>query len=239
MKAVLSIFIWLFIALMTVLVFLASLFITVFLFPFDRKRKLVHAQGFWWADAIMGFSPFWDLEIGGLENIDPQQTYVLVGNHQSMADIVVVYRTRVQFKWMAKDILFRIPVFGWTMMLMKYIRLSRGAHGSIKDAYQEASQWLRKGVSVLFFPEGTRSTTNQLNPFKNGAFKLAIQEKKPILPIRIDGAREILARGSWIFNTGLHCRLTVLPAIETQGFGPEDFTKLRDLVREKLNTPAT
>ena len=117
---------------------------------------------------------------------------------------------------------------------MKYIKLDRGDYSSIKKVYQEASEWLKKGVSVLFFPEGTRSTTGQMNPFKNGAFKLAIKEKKPILPIYIGGTGGIVPRGSWVFKAKANCKLVVLPAIDTSGFGPQDFSRLRDMVRDKI-----
>jgi 1-acyl-sn-glycerol-3-phosphate acyltransferase len=221
---------------MTLAVFLAALILTILLFPFDRKRKLVHAQGFWWADAIVASNPFWNITVQGQEHIDLRKTYVVVSNHQSFADIVMVYKTRMQFKWVAKEILFNVPVFGWTMSLMKYIRLSRGEFGSIKKTYRQAAEWLREGVSVLFFPEGTRSSSDEMSSFKNGAFKLAIKEKKPILPVRIDGGREIIPRGSWIFKARATCRLTVFPEIDTSAFSPKDFVALRDKVHEILRS---
>ena len=235
MKVAASIAIWVFVAMLTVFVFLATLSVII-LFPFDQKRQIAHAQGYWWADALIKFNPFLKLSLRGLENIDPRQTYVIVANHQSMADIALLYKTHRQFKWVAKDSLFKIPVFGWCMSLMKYIRLSRGKYSSIKDAYQEAGEWLEKGVSVLFFSEGTRSTSERINPFKSGAFRLAIQGKRSILPIRIQGARNVISRGSWIFGVSKECRLTVLPVIETQGFGPDDFERLRGIVHEKLDS---
>jgi 1-acyl-sn-glycerol-3-phosphate acyltransferase len=117
---------------------------------------------------------------------------------------------------------------------MKYINLERGEHGSIRQVYEKAGYWLKNGVSVLFFPEGTRSDSEEMNPFKNGAFKLAIQEKVPILPVLLHGSRNVIPRGSWLFKAKVDSTLTVLPQIDTSGFAPEDFAKLRDLVREKL-----
>ena len=238
MKIILSILFWIITAIVTLGVFLAVLILAIPLFPFDRKRKLSHAQGFWWADAIVASNPFWNITIRGLEHINPRKAYVVVSNHQSFADIVMLYKTHMQFKWVAKESLFRVPVFGWCMSGMKYIRLSRGELGSIKKTYREAAQWLRKGVSVLFFPEGTRSATEDMSAFKNGAFKLAIKEKKPILPVRIDGGREVIPRGSWIFKARASCRLTVLPEIDTSSFAPKDFVTLRDKVRESLHAAA-
>ena len=234
MKAALSILFWIITAVMTILVFLSVFLLTIFLFPFDKKRKLAHAQGFWWADAIIGVNPFCDLSLRGLEHINPQETYVVVANHQSLADIAMLYKLRMQFKWVAKDSLFQIPIFGWCMSMMKYIKLSRGEHGSIRKTYQEASEWIRQGVSVLFFPEGTRSPTGEINSFKNGAFKLAIREKKPILPVRIEGTRDIIPKGSWIFKTKTSCQITVLPEIDTRSYSPEEFDILKEKTRNIL-----
>ncbi len=234
MKKILSLFFWLMAVIMTLGVFFADLFIVVFLYPFDRKRKMCHAQGFWWADVLIWVNPFWSLEIRGLENIDPHKTYIVIANHESLVDIVIVYKTRMQFKWVAKASLFDIPIFGWCMKRMKYMKLQRGAYSSIKQVYETAGDWLRQGVSVLFFPEGTRRVTEEMNPFKGGAFKLAIKEHVPILPIYIGGSREVIPRGSWIFKAKAACKMYVLPEVDTSGFGPEDFGKLRDIVREKI-----
>jgi 1-acyl-sn-glycerol-3-phosphate acyltransferase len=220
-------------AVLTIMVFLSVLFLTIF-FPFDRKRKLAHAQGFWWADALVTLNPFLSLKIIGMENVDKDKTYVIVANHQSMADIAIIYKTHMQFKWVAKDALFQIPVFGWCMSMMKYIRLSRGEFGSIRDVYNEAGEWLNKGVSVLFFPEGTRSHTDEMNSFKSGAFKLATKEKKAVLPILISGTRNIIPRGSWIFKEKADIRLQVLPPVDISNYKAEDFVILRDKVREQL-----
>ncbi|MDD5595828.1 MAG: lysophospholipid acyltransferase family protein [Candidatus Omnitrophica bacterium] len=232
MSVLLSIFIWLSIVMMTVFVFLAVSILM--LYPFDRKKKISHACGFWWAEVITALNPFWKIKIQGLNNFDKRRSYVIIANHQSMADIALVYKTHRQFKWVAKESLFSIPVFGWCMSAMKYIKLSRGEFGSIRDTYEVAAQWLKEDISVLFFPEGTRSPTGELSAFKNGAFKLALKEKKPILPICISGSRNILPRGSWVFNQQINCTLKVLPAIETIDFLPDDFIALRDAARGKI-----
>jgi 1-acyl-sn-glycerol-3-phosphate acyltransferase len=120
------------------------------------------------------------------------------------------------------------------MMLMKYMRLSRGELGSIKDVYDQAGSWLKDGVSVLFFPEGTRVISEEMGPFKNGAFKLAVKEHVPILPLYIGGARETMERGSWVFKGRVDCLLRVLPAVDTASYGTKDFARLRDDVRGML-----
>jgi 1-acyl-sn-glycerol-3-phosphate acyltransferase len=234
MRIITSVTIWTVAIILTIVLFFVEFFLTIILFPFDRKRKIIHAQCFWWANALIGLNPYWDLRVSGLENIDPSKTYVVVANHQSLADIIVMYKTCMQFKWVAKESLFKVPFVGWCLSLSKHIRLSRGKFGSIKKVYRDAAKWLRNGVSVLFFPEGTRADTDGMKDFQNGAFKLAIKERKPILPVSIDGTREAIPKGSWIFKTKVSGKLTVLPAIDTTGFQPGDYVRLRDAVYAKL-----
>ncbi len=235
MRKFVSMLIWVAGTLLTIILYLVELFLTIILFPFDKKRKIIHAQCFWWADALIGLNPFWSLEVKGLENIDPSRVYVVVANHQSLADIIVMYKTRMQFKWVAKESLFKVPFVGWCLSLSKHIKLKRGDFSSIKAIYREASGWLRKDVSVLFFPEGTRSETGQMKDFQNGAFKLAIKEKKPVLPISIIGTRDAIPKGSCVFSTKVSCRLTVLPAIETRDLQIGDFAELRDRVYARMS----
>jgi len=238
MKAIISIGIWLGSGLLTILLFFVVFVLNILFFPFDKKKKITHAQCFWWSDAVISLNPYWSVKVSGLENIDHKKTYVVISNHQSMADIVVLYQTKMQFKWVAKASLFKVPFIGWCLGLIKHIRLLRGDFASIKEIYHQASQWLRKDVSVLFFPEGTRSSSDKMNEFQNGAFKLAIKEKKPILPICLIGTCEAIPKGSWIFKTKVLVKLIVLPAVETDGFGPGDFALLRDTVRAKIESAA-
>jgi len=234
-QTILSVVIWAVGIALTVLLFFVMLFLSIALFPFDRKRKIVHAQCFWWADAVTALNPYWDVEVSGLENICPKKTYVVVSNHQSLADIILMYKTKMQFKWVAKDSLFKIPVLGWNMLLARHIRLRRGDFSSIKRVYRQAGEWLRNGVSVVFFPEGTRSDNQDIGTFQNGAFKLAIKERVPILPIVIEGTKNAIPKGSWRFSTKTSCVIRVLAPIDTSGFLPQDFGRLRDMAREQLS----
>jgi 1-acyl-sn-glycerol-3-phosphate acyltransferase len=235
MKIVISLILWPFFIFITAVLFFVILFFSLVLFPFDKKRKVAHAQCFWWSDAVIGVNPFWRLKVKGLENIDPKRTYVVVANHQSIADIAVIYQTRMQFKWVAKESLFKVPFVGWSLFLTKNIKLQRGKLTSIKNAYREAGEWLKNNMSVLFFPEGTRSHNGEMSEFQNGAFKLAIKEKIPILPISITGTRDALPKHSWIFTNRVSGKLTVHSAIETDDFKVGEFNRLKDLVREQIS----
>jgi len=236
MRAIISIFIWIGSILLTILLYFVVLILTILLFPFDPKKKVTHAQCFWWSDALINLNPFWSVKVQGLENIDPKKTYVIIANHQSMADIVALYQIKQQFKWVAKASLFKVPFIGWCLGLIKHIKLTRGDFSSIKEIYHQASQWLKKDMSVLFFPEGTRSNSDQMGEFQNGAFKFAIKEKKPILPICLKGTHAAIPKGSWIFKTKVDASVTVLPEVITDQLGPGDFAQLRDNVRSKIET---
>ncbi len=230
----LSLWIWTAGFILTTLLFLVMLFFTIILYPFDKQRKVEHTQCFWWANALIKTNPFWKISISGLENINKNTTYVIIANHQSLADIIILYKTKMQFKWVAKASLFKVPILGWCMTLCKHIMLERGNFSSIKKVYHEASIYLKNNMSVLFFPEGTRSKTNEMNTFQNGAFKLAIKEKKPILPIVLKGTRDAIQKGSWIFNKKIYCTITICAPIETKNLTIGEFEKLKEAAMQSF-----
>lgn len=236
MKRLFSFLIWACGAFLTFILSLVMLFFVIVLYPFDKKRKVVHAQCYWWSDILIRLYPYWKINVSGLENVDRKKTYVIVANHQSLADIVLLYQIKSQFKWVAKDELFRLPVLGWCLHLAKHINLERGDFSSIKKVYREAAEWLREDMSVLFFPEGTRSETGTMNEFQNGAFKLAIKERKPVLPIVIKGTRDVIPKHGRQFAAKINCVIKVLPAVEVSGFGPGEFEGLKNEVRSKMES---
>ena len=234
LNALLSLFFWVACVFLLALLYLVMLVLLVFTFPFDPQRKILHRQCFWWSSAVIGLNPFWKVTVKGLENIDPKRTYVIVANHQSLADIVVLYQIRAQFKWVAKESLFSIPFLGWCLGLCKHISLKRKNRESIRDVYREAIEYIRSGMSVLFFPEGTRSESAGMNLFQNGAFKLAISEKVPVLPIAINGTRDAIPKGDWVMKSKIFCDLTVLEPLETASLQHSDFPQLSETVRSRI-----
>lgn len=233
-KVLISCVIWIVGSVITIIVFLSVLFCAIILFPFDKKGKVAHAHAFLWSDLLIALNPYWDIKITGLDNIDRAKTYVIVANHQSITDIILLYKTKMQFKWVANEYLFKLPIIGLSMLITKHIKLRKGKLESIKKAYQEASTWLKDGMSIMLFPEGTRSNGYGLKEFQNGAFKLAIKEQVPILPISIKGTGSAIPRGSWLFTTKVSGGFKVLEPVDTAGIGPDDFEKLRDLVRSRI-----
>jgi 1-acyl-sn-glycerol-3-phosphate acyltransferase len=235
MKLIISIITWIIVTACTIVLFFVMLLVLVLTFPFDQKRNFVNYQCFWWSHFLIRYNPFWKIELKGIENIDKQKTYVIISNHQSFTDIALLYQLRSQFKWVAKDSLFLVPFLGWSLSLGKHIPIRRGNIGSVRNVYRQASTWLGKDMSVLFFAEGSRSESCAIMNFHNGAFKLAINNKVAILPISIKGSGEYLPKGSWIFNTTAKTRLEVFPSIETKGYALRDYEVLKKKVRQVIS----
>jgi 1-acyl-sn-glycerol-3-phosphate acyltransferase len=225
---------WASVLVFTVLLFLVMLLVTATTLPFDPRRRLQHALCFWWSDAVIGVNPYWKVDVQGLDHIDHDRTYVIVANHQSVVDIVLLFQTRMQFKWIAKDSLFRVPFLGWCMSLARHIRLRRARLSSIRTAYQEASAWIDNGVSVMFFPEGTRSASGEMLDFHAGPFKLALKKNVAVLPMAIHGTARALPRGTWRFNPGSTVGLTVLPAIKPENFQNPSPDSLKKTAWERI-----
>ena len=120
----------------------------------------------------------------------------MVSNHASAVDIWAVFMTECQFRWLSKAEVFRIPVIGTAMRWAGYVPIKRGEKASYSVAMDQSSDWLRQGVSMIFFPEGTRSVDGKLRPFKSGAFRLAEKADVPILPIALIGTNELLEKRS-------------------------------------------
>lgn len=184
----------------------------------DKNRTIPHLLGRCWGLSLFGANPFWRLQIEGLEHVDPKQRYVIVCNHSSMTDILVLYHLPLQFKWMAKEELFKVPILGWTMTCMKYIRLKRGNFASIRKSYDDAKAWIAKGICVVIFPEGTRSRDGKIQAFKNGAFRLAIETKTPILPVALSGMKDMLPKGSGSMSWQSRGKMTILKPCSTENF---------------------
>lgn len=200
---ILSIWGWIFAVFFTVVYSLSGLF---FVLPltliFDPKtRHAMHLVAVVWAKTIIAFTPFWRLHVTGWENVQRGRNYVVIANHQSMLDILAALAglpLGVHFKFMAKKELFSVPFIGWHMGFAGYIPIVRNSPHSGRMALEKAKYWLKNKVSILFFPEGTRSLDGEMKKFKAGAFKVAQDSGIKILPVVMDGTGQALPRRSFI-----------------------------------------
>jgi 1-acyl-sn-glycerol-3-phosphate acyltransferase len=137
----------------------------------------------------------------------------MVANHNSVVDIFVLFRLFAHFKWVSKIENFKIPFIGWNMSLNGYVQLRRGDRESVVKMLARCEELLREGNSIMMFPEGTRSLTGELKPFKPGAFELAVKTGLPVLPIAVTGTfRALPKHGFRIAPQRVVVR--VLPAVE-------------------------
>ena len=157
--------------------------------PSDPGR---YAVGRWFRRAAMtavAMNPLWHFRTSGYRPPDPRRPYVAVSNHESVADIFLLSHLPWEMKWLSKDSIFRIPVMGWMMRMAGDISVRRTERSSRVEALEQCRDRLERRVSVMIFPEGTRSKTGELLPFKDGAFRVAIEAGAPILPIAVAGTR--------------------------------------------------
>ncbi len=184
------------------------------LFDPDRLSHGAHWLATLWARSIMHAAPGWRWSYSGFENLprEGEPPVVLVANHQSSADIGSIYLTRAQFRWLSKDTVFRIPMLGTAMRWAGYVSIKRGDRNSHVSALRDSAQWIRRGVSMFYFPEGTRSEDGRLREFKVGAFRLAIEEGVAVTPVVLCGTREMMLKNSGVPRPA-HLMLDVMPKV--------------------------
>ncbi|MCU0635158.1 MAG: 1-acyl-sn-glycerol-3-phosphate acyltransferase [Gemmatimonadaceae bacterium] len=180
-------------------------------------------------------NPLWRFRTLGTRRLDdPRRPYVVVANHESYADVFLISCFPWEMKWLSKQTFFRIPCLGWMMQMAGDIKLVRGNRDSTMDAIASCKDRLAKRTSVMIFPEGTRSKTKELLPFKDGAFRLAIETQTPILPIAVAGTRACMAKGSFQFRPA-RAVAEVLSPVETHGLTLADLPALKDRVRSIID----
>lgn len=183
---------------------------------------------------MVGLTPRWRFEIRGTPPLNPRNPYVVIANHESFADIILLSLLPWEMKWLSKVSILRIPVFGWIMWAARDVPVHRGLAASARAAMAECSRRLQGHMSVMIFPEGTRSHTRDLLPFKDGAFRLAIDNQVPLLPIAIYGTRQAIARHDWRIGR-THAVAEILAPVDTQGLTPRDLQGLKREVQATIN----
>ena len=175
-------------------------------------------------------NPHWKFNITGSFPANPRKPYVVVCNHQSFVDMLLLSQLPWEMKWMSKESLFKVPVAGWMMRMAGDIEIERGDARSALRALRECQRKLEMKVSVMMFPEGTRSRSGELAEFKDGAFKLAIDAGVEVLPIVLNGTYNALTPNSWTFNK-VRADLKVLAPIDTSSYSRREASLLRQHVQ--------
>lgn len=232
MTAVLSLWAWVEIALVTLVGFFVQTVLWALCLPFDGRRG-VAGRTFRLVGVVAAkLNPFWRFRVVGAA-ARPRGRTVVVSNHESNADPFLVSFLPWEMKWLGKASLFRIPVVGWMMRMAGDIPVERGDSDSAKGAMAACGRWLARGTPVMLFPEGTRSKDGQLLPFKDGAFRLAIETGADVLPVAVAGTREALPKHSWKFGRS-DGRVTTGTPISTAGMTLADVEGLKGRVRAEV-----
>lgn len=225
-----------FVCVTSVIFFLIALIIRIITWPFDRRQVILQQFTCFWAALYTWIIPAWRIKIDGRAHLPKQTPHVVISNHQSLLDILVLFNLFFHFKFVSKIEIFKIPLIGWNMYLNKYIRLKRGDKKSIAQMMKDCEAALENGSSVLIFPEGTRSPDGQIKKFKLGAFSVALKMKAPILPIVISGTNAALPKYSLNFHGRTDIRIRVLEPISYEAFAHLSAEETAEMAREIIIT---
>lgn len=202
---------------------------------FGPYSKAANGLVRFWAKSLLSLSGI-KLEIIGQDKIFEQPPSVYIANHQSLFDILAaIISIPGTARFIAKKELFRIPVFAQGLKLIGTIKIDRGNSAKARETINESIKIIKRGVSVIIFPEGTRSKDGKIKPFKKGGFVLATQGKIPIVPMVISGSLYIMAKQNLRVRKG-KIKVEFLDPIATDNMSYEDRNMLMENVRQKIIT---
>jgi 1-acyl-sn-glycerol-3-phosphate acyltransferase len=234
LRRVLSALFWTFLVTSSALMFPIAFAIWALTAPFDPRLRWLHLFTCFWGSLYTWTNPAWPVQLVGREKIRDDVTYVMIANHQSLLDILVLFRVFAHFKWVSKIENFRIPFIGWNMSLNRYIKLKRGDRASVIRMMQECQKTLAGGNSIMMFPEGTRSPDGRLRAFKTGAFELAKSAGTPILPIILEGTADALPKRGFVLQGRHPIRIRILDEVPAASFAGESVDELTGRMRELI-----
>ncbi len=234
LRRLLSLGFWIFLTLSSIALYPIALCIWALTAPFDPKCRLLHRFTCFWASLYTWFNPVWRVRIEGRDRIRRGAAYVMVANHQSLLDILVLFRLFTHFKWVSKIENFWVPFVGWNMSLNRYIKLRRGDPASVEQMLHACEVTLAQGNSIMMFPEGTRSPDGRLREFKHGAFTLAHKARRPLLPIVVEGTAHALPKRGFVLQGRHEIRIRVLNEIPYESFANVTVESLTQHVHERF-----
>jgi len=229
-----SILAWITMALTSLIITPFFLLVWISTFWWDRRRVAAHMMGTFWAWHYQSLIPFWKLRLEGRKKIPWKRPVVMVANHRSLIDILALYKIRRPFKWTSKDENFKLPFIGMVLSLTNSIRIKRESLRSGMQFLSQAEEEIAKGSSILLFPEGTRSRTMDMRPFKEGAFLLAKKTGCGVIPIVHTGSEKTFDRGSWALKGKAPIYIRVLDEIPVREVERLEVKELMMLCREKM-----
>lgn len=229
----LSILFYLFTLLQVSFWFVVSIIVLGVTYPFDKSRRWVHECSRYICKCLFDL-PRLKRTIDGVENIEKGKSYVMVMNHNSGVDIFAAYKIPLNFRWVSKREVFRVPFMGPLLTIHGDIPIERGNPSeALAKVLSLGKLWLGRGASVAIFPEGTRSKTGEINRFKMGAFNLAKEANVEILPIVMTGTNKMFRKG-WLMNWRNRVAIRVMKPIPVEEVAATDVKDMAQRVRESM-----
>ncbi len=201
-----------------------ALLLFVFTAPFDKKKVILHGFSCFWGSLYIWLQPWWKVNWEGKDNIKKNQAYVIVSNHQTLIDILVIYSLFKHFKWVAKNSLLKVPFIGWNMALNGYIIVKRNDTKSQIKMMKQSEEVLKSGSSLMIFPEGTRSADGNIGRFKRGAFILSEITDVPVISIALHNVDKAVRKNSLWLSKSRDMKAKVFPPVY-----PKDFSNTKEM----------
>jgi len=212
-------------------IFFATLALLVGWLP--PRGNAVYGVARWWSRLLLFFSGV-RVESRFESELDPNRQFIYMANHQSLFDIPVLIATLPgQTRFLAKRSLFQIPLFGWAIKLGGFVTIDREDGRRAQNAFAVAAKRLAAGVSILIFPEATRSEDGKLLPFKRGGMLLALKSGLPIVPVGVCGSLDVQPRSRYSIRP-MPIRVRYGSPIEVTEYGVRQRKVLEELVRERI-----
>jgi 1-acyl-sn-glycerol-3-phosphate acyltransferase len=224
----------LFMGISSAVFFCIACIIRLLTFPFDPRRIVSNLFTSFWASFYIWCMPNWSVKVIDRHKFTMEKNYVMVSNHQSQLDILVLFHLFFPFRWVSKSAVFNLPFIGWNMVLNGYVKLHRTDKESIKAMLQVCEDLLKKNISVFVFPEGTRSKDGRLRPFKPGAFLLAQKTRVPILPVVVNHTKDALPKHSLTIAGRHRMEVKVLDEIPVSEFEHMSVDEISGMVRNRI-----
>lgn len=240
MKSVIyTFYVWLLVLVTFPFMFLIALTIWLFTVLFDKNLVALQQVSCFWASLYTWLNPFWSVRIIDKDKIDRKKVYVMISNHQSLVDILSIYRLFTHFKWVSKIENARAPFAGWNMRLNKHVLFDRRSKSGIVKMINDCISRIKEGSSIMIFPEGTRSKDGNIQRFKEGAFRVALETKSPILPIVLDGSADALPKDEYILRKKSKIVVKILNEVPYESFQDlnekELAARMHDLISSELD----
>ncbi len=233
-----SVLYWIWFVLSSVILTPVLLLLWALTVLFDRRLAILHKFSCFWGAQYIWVNPLWHLHIADRHKFDDRKAWIVISNHQSLVDIVVIYSLFKHFKWTSKAENFKTPFVGWVLAFNRSVKVYRASRDAYRQFRLQAEKALNMGSSLMVFPEGTRSRDGKLGKFKEGAFLLAHQTHTGIIPMVLDGSAKAVPKKGWSLTGRVNITLRVLDPVPYEEFSElspvETAARFREIIDAEL-----